>query len=447
MEPTEQDIGKYARLILKKKRLYFAVAASIMAAFVMAGYLLPKTYEAKCTVLIVKSVYDEYVKGIAITPSGNDSLGSFSFALTSKNLILKVLRDLGLVMDNMGPEEEEGLVGSFQANTAITIKSNKANPRMTELFEVSFRNSNPEFARDYVNALVRRYIGEDLSEKKEDTSEARQLLSGQVNLFKHKIDVIEGEIFGLKAGNSVYVVSDETKIYEKLVPLQNRLGELSVKYTDDYPEVIATKTEIRQLQDQLNYLRTRVVVNKNRSTAQKESGKTVEETSKKLADLERERDTYKKIYEELILRLSKSEVSQQMGPVDKAEMFNISEPAVLPTKPVSPDRVKVILLGILAGLAGGVGIIVLLDTMDHSVKSSKAIRTMGLPVLAIIPKIQTDKQVQREKIEDGIFYCLAGVYMLCILAIVAIEAMGLPYADTFAQQSLVAIKATVKSIF
>lgn len=447
MESTEQDIRKYARLILKKKRLYFAVAASIIAAFVIAGYLWPKTYEGKCTVLIVKSVYDEYVKGIAITPSGNDSLGSFSFALTSKSLILKVLSDLGLVMDNMSPDEEEGVVRSFQANTAITTKSNKANPRMTELFEVSFRNSNAELARDYVNALVRRYIGEDLSEKKEDTSEARQLLTGQVNLFKHKIDAIEADIFSLKAGNNVYVVSDETKINEKLVPLQNRLGELSVKYTDDYPEVIAAKTEIRHLQDQLNYLRARVVVDKNRSAAQKESGKTVEETSKKLADLERERDTYKKIYEELILRLSKSEVSQQIGNVDKAEMFNISEPAVLPTKPVSPDRVKVILMGIFAGLAGGIGIIVLLDAMDHSVKSSKAIRALGLPVLAIIPKIQTDKQVQREKLEDGIFYCLAGVYMLGVLAIVAIEAMGLPYADTFVHQSLGAVKDTVKGVF
>jgi hypothetical protein len=89
-------------------------------------------------------------------------------------------------------------------------------------------------------------------------------------------------------------------------------------------------------------------------------------------------------------------------------MFKIAEPAILPAKPVSPDRVKVILMGILAGLAGGIGIIVLLDAMDHSVKSSKAIRDLGLPVLAIIPKIQSDKQLQREKIQDGIFYCIAG---------------------------------------
>jgi len=447
MESTEPVVIKYARLMLRKKGLFFAVAASIMTVFIMAGYIWPKTYEAQCTVLIVKSVYDDYVKGIAITPSGEQSFGGLSFALTSKSLILKVLRDLGLVMDTMGPEEVENVVTTFQKRTTMTIPPNRANARMTDMFVVSYRDTNPELARDYVNTLVRRYIEEDFSGKKEDASEARRILSGQVKLFKNKIDAIEAEIAGFNTRDNVYSVADEAKINEKLIPLKNRLGELTVTYTDDYPEVIATKTEIKHLLVQLKYLRTRGIVNKNQLAARKESGKTVEDTSKKLLDLERERDTYKKIYEELVVRLSKSEVSQQMGSMDSAEMFKIAEAAVLPIKPVSPDMVKVILLGILAGLAGGIGIIVFLDAMDHSVKSSAAIRALGLPILAIIPKIQSEQQVRREKIQDGIFYCIAGLYMLCILAIFGIEALGLPYADAFAQQSLVAIKATVKSIF
>jgi capsular polysaccharide biosynthesis protein len=312
---------------------------------------------------------------------------------------------------------------------------------------VSFRDTNPELARDYVNTLVRRYIAEDLSGKKEDTSEARQLLSGQVQLFKNKIDAIEAVLVGLNTGNNVYVVDDEARINEKLIPLQTKLDGLSVTYTNDYPEVIAVKAEIRHLQEQLQDLRTRDVANKNRATAQNGSGKPVENAGKKRLDLERERDTYKKIYEELVVRLSQSEVSQQIGPTDRSEKFSIAEPAVLPTKPVSPDRVKVILMGIFAGLAGGIGIIVFLDAMDHSVKSSKAIRTLGLPILAIIPKIQSDQQVQREKIRDSILYGMAVLYLLCILAIVAVEAMGLTYADTVAHQSVGAGKSTVKGNF
>lgn len=445
MEAKEQDIRKYVRLIVKKKRLFFAFAASIMAIFIMAGYLLPKTYEAQCTVRMVRSVYDEYVKGIAITPSGEQSLGALSFALTSKSLILRVISDLGLMTDTMSPEEEEGMVGSFQQRTTMTIPPNRANPRMTDLFVVSFRDTNPELARDYVNMLVRRYIEEDFSGKKEDTSEAKRLLSGQVRLFKNKIDAIEAELAGLITGENAYVVADETKINEKLLPLQNRLDELSAAYTDDYPEVITVKAEIKHLQDRLRYMKTRDAAQK--TTVRNGSGTPGEDQGKKRLDLERERDTYKKIYEELVLRLSKSEVSQQMGPTDRSELFNISEPAVLPTRPVSPDRVKVILLGIFAALAGGIGIIVLLDAMDYSVKSSRSVRSLGLPVLAVIPKIQSDRQLLQEKIQDRIFYCIAGLYLLCILAIAGIEALGLPYADAFAQQSLVAIKATVKSIF
>ena len=447
MEPGEQDIKKYVRLVRKKKRLFFAIVASITVIFIMACYILPKTYEAKCTVLIVKSVYDDYVKGIAITPDVDESLGSLAFALKSKNLILRALRDLGFVVENVTPEEEEDLVKAFQKSTTVSIQPNRANPRMTDLFVVSFRDRNPELARDYVNALIRRYIDEDLTGKREDTSEAKRLLSGQVRLFKNKIDAIEAAIAGINAGDNAYALADEAKINEKLIPLQNKLGELTVTYTDDYPEVVATRSEIRRLQDQLKHLRTRSAVKDDRSSAEVGPGKPVEDAGKKRLELERERDTYKKIYEELVVRLSKSEVSQQMGPMNKAEMFSITEPAELPIKPVSPNRVKVILLGIVAGLAGGIGIIVLLDAMDHSVKSYSAVKALGLPVLAIIPKIQSDKQLLREKVRDGIFYSLAGLYMLGVLVIVVIEAMDLPYADTLAHRSLTAVKATVQRIF
>ena len=447
MGSTDQDMRKYVRLMVRRKGLLFAVAASIITLFIIVGYLMPKKYEAKCTVLIVKSVYDEYVKGIAITPTGDESFGSLSFALKSRYLVQKTIQDLGLTPDAMAADEAEDVLRKFQEGTVVTVQQNRNNPRMIDFFVVSFRDRNPERARDYVNTLVRRYIQEDLTGKKEDTSEAKRLLSEQVKLFKNKIDAIEAEIAGFNTGENVYVVADEVKINEKLIPLQNRLGELTVTYTDDYPEVIAIRTEIKHLQDQLKYLRTRGAVGENRSGAQHGSGKIVEDTSKKRLELERERDTYKKIYEELVVRLSKSEVSQQTGPLDRAELFNISEPAILPTKPVSPDRVKVILLGVLAGLAAGAGIVVLLDAMDHSVKTSQAIRALGLPVLAIIPKIQSDRQVLQEKILDGLVYAMAGLYMLCVLVIIVIEALGLPYGDAFAHQSLVAIKATVMGMF
>ncbi len=104
-------------------------------------------------------------------------------------------------------------------------------------------------------------------------------------------------------------------------------------------------------------------------------------------------------------------------------------------------------MGIMAGLAGGIGIVVVLDAMDHSVKSSKAIRGLGLPVLAIIPKIQSDQQVQREKMQDSILYGIAVLYMLCILAIVAVEAMGLTHCGYRCASVGRGCKAAVKGIF
>ena len=69
--------------------------------------------------------------------------------------------------------------------------------------------------------------------------------------------------------------------------------------------------------------------------------KDVPEEKKKLIDLERERNTYSKTYEELVLRLGQSEVSKQMEVQDKADTFRIVDPAITSKKPISPNRMKV----------------------------------------------------------------------------------------------------------
>ena len=54
----------------------------------------------------------------------------------------------------------------------------------------------------------------------------------------------------------------------------------------------------------------------------------------------------------------KTQVSTQAELQTKEGTFKIVDPAVLPITPVSPNRIKIILLGIIAGLAGAAGLIV-----------------------------------------------------------------------------------------
>ena len=67
------------------------------------------------------------------------------------------------------------------------------------LITVSFKDGNPRLARDYVNTLVRRYIEQNLSSKREASYGATSFISEQTSSLKEKLEKVNSEIGRLKA--------------------------------------------------------------------------------------------------------------------------------------------------------------------------------------------------------------------------------------------------------
>lgn len=247
---------------------------------------------------------------------------------------------------------------------------------------------------------------------------------------------------------------------------ENRIKQLLSSYTENYPEIIKLKAEIEALKAAPKAAGTPdySVPESEMSTlnpihqdlkqrlfqAEAEIGaidaklrqmgaviarkegelRNIPAEKMKLAELEKERDSHRVIYEQLLARQGQSEVSKQMEVEDKATTFRIVDPAVVPTKPVSPNRVRLILLGILAGIAGGAGIIFLRETLDSSVKESNTLRQLGLEVIAVIPRIFNADEEARIKKRDRIIYAVAGVYLLVIVSALVHEVMGLTLIES-----------------
>ncbi len=442
--PQEFDIKKYSQLLYQKRYVFVAIVVIVTSIAIAVSYAMPKIYEAKSTVLIERNYVNQLMKDIAVTPSIDDRVRALEAIVKSRALVLKVIGDLDLELTRKSDVEVEKLVQAFQKATDIKygIDLNKKNNM--DMFTVSFSNANPAMARDYVNILVRRYIEESLSHNRDETYSANKFLLEQIDLFKNKISAVEADIARISRQPRTVAVN---VAQERLRVLQKRLYELRLQYTDSHPEVIKLKAEIESLKSQsavgrlaedagrkgeqpqpsMQSLGESDAGNMSNEAAGEVQKQEKEFSSSKLSDrqkiaaLERDRDTYKKIYEDLMATLGKSEVSSHIEVQDKGGTFKILEPAILPFSPVSPNRVKIILLGLLAGIGGGIGFIILLDSMDKSVKTVDTLKTFGIPVLAVIPHIQHPTDIEKTKRNDLLLYVTAGVYLVCVAGLLAFE--------------------------
>lgn len=475
MTSNEMDYKRYLLLVKRDKKLCILVALIIMTLVTAATYLIPNKYEAKSTVFVEKSVISELLKGLTFTPSTEDKIKVLTYALNSRTLITKIIDELD--MKKGGEAELEKLIKSLQDNTQIKIKDREG------LFVISFQDRNAKLARDYVNALVRRYIDENTSSKREESYGATKFLSEQLTTFREKLQKSEEAANAFKRGSGSIANIDPTSLLKdindsqqraddlkirqaqlettlaglgkasspqsSLPALHKRLQELQLQYTDSYPEIIRLKDEIRGVEEQqkkrgqasvagrpsdspeydrLNSelkairqaetnLRTNIA--KNRNLLQ-----NIPAAKAELDNLEREKQSQKNLYESMLSRQGQSEVSKQMEVQDKSTVFRVVDPAVMPIKPVSPNRKKLIMLGILAGLGGGLGLVILKDQMNDSIKSVDMVKQFGLPVLAIIPRIEDPVQVALQARKDRKLYILSGMYFSVILSVLALEALG-----------------------
>src|SRR6185369_17420794 len=124
-----------------------------------------------------------------------------------------------------GEAEQEKLIKEIQDNTQIKIKDKEG------LFVISFQDKSPKIARDYVNALVRRYIDENTSSKREESYGATKFVSEQLTTFKEKLDKSEEAANAFKSGPGSVASVDPSLLLKDINDSQQRLDELRIRQT------------------------------------------------------------------------------------------------------------------------------------------------------------------------------------------------------------------------
>ena len=219
-------------------------------------------------------------------------------------------------------------------------------------------------------------------------------------------------------------VSGVTELIEKLAILKDRLSEAKRKYSNDHPDVISLQRSVtaveRGLQtasvmprqsyrntsapDNPRYVSLKTQLDAVQGNLNSERAKLIQ-LNEKLKEYEtrlfqtpvverdfrllsRDYDNAKKKYDEIKDKQLEARLAIELESSEKGQRFNIVKKANLPTSPDRPNRLGIILLGILLALGSGIASVTIREYMDSKIYNARdLISIFRAPPLVTIPYI------------------------------------------------------------
>ncbi|HUY12937.1 MAG TPA: Wzz/FepE/Etk N-terminal domain-containing protein [Terriglobia bacterium] len=136
-----------------------------------------------------------------------------------------------------------------------------------------------------------------------------------------------------------------------------------------------------------------------------------------LTDIMRNYNLAKKNYADLLNKVTQSEMATSLAMRQQGQQFRVVNPPSLPTKPSSPNRVKIGLGGAVGGLFLAAIVAFLVDSGDHSFYSEKDVsQRFKLPVVIAMPLFRTPSEERRRSWINA-FEWLAGTVLVLIVLV------------------------------
>jgi capsular exopolysaccharide synthesis family protein len=331
-------------------------------------------------------------------------------------------------------------VGAFLGSLSVKRVPN------TRLMDVSFESTDPQLAARMVNAHLETYIEQNYRRSYEATTHASTWLAGQLDELKIKVERSENARIEYERQNQIWTVDDKQTVttqrlgelnreltdaqsdrikkqalYEfakagelEAVPqlrnnavlqdLQRRRSDLSMQYTDavnqygpNFPKVQRIQAQIKDVNEQItrqsksviveleNDYRAALQLEELRSKALDQQKADTNVMSEKMVQyniLRREAEANKALYEGLLTKLKEAGISAGL----RSSNVRIVDPAMIPSTPARPAKARNIALAFLVGLVGGIGLALLREYLDNTVKTPDDVETLArLPSLAVVP--------------------------------------------------------------
>ena len=403
-------------------------------------------YPQERTNLASEDLIDRLRKDIVVEPvkasarTGEPTAFRISYVAPTRETAQRVVRELtALFIDENERARDQQSVGTtnFLANQLEDARRDLSN------------------AEGHLHEYKMQYLGE-LPEQEQSNLQMLTGLQAQFSAASAELDRVEQDKTYLESMRSEYKSlgpavnpAPGSTQPETLPELRAKLADLQSKYTDRYPEVIRTKSEIARLeklrQQQGNSdaaassktqqadvagdnnaqpnlieidsrLKALHLDIDNRRKQIEQLRQRIQELQahlnltpvrgEQLAEVTRNYQDAKERYESLLQKESQSELATNLEKRQQGEQFRVVDPASLPENPVEPNRAEVILGGWLLGLLAGMGLTVTKEMTTTRLDGKADVETVTpLPILVSVPLLRSpweETQARRHHLMEAL---------------------------------------------
>ncbi len=109
-------------------------------------------------------------------------------------------------------------------------------------------------------------------------------------------------------------------------------------------------------------------------------------------------------------------VSRGLEKEQKGGRFTLIDPARLPEKPFKPNRLAIMLIGVVLGVGAGFGMLAVREFLDESVRSVGALAAAtSFPVLGSIPEIEIEQdRINRKRKKIVLLLAIVGIIIAAV---------------------------------
>ena len=460
-EQNESAFGALSRLWRRRKwqaLSVFVVALAATASFVAS---LPDIYSSTATVMVNQQL-PQADAGAGPGGQGRDSqLDAVSEEVLSRDRLLALVKRFNLYPELRKEASEDALLTRMRQDIQLERKSGPQQwgQDPTFAFTLSYQGWSPKQVSEVTNALADSYVDQNNRMRSQQAAATLSTLQSQLSDIKHRLDMQGqrinafrashlGELPEQQATSLAMLQQLDGQLHENaqsltqtlqerqaaaaqkysgsqaddvsdLPALEDQLAALRSRYTDQYPDVVRLKQQIaalKKLQDDRASDDTTARADQDASpdttikSYQDEDSRLRTEIAGYQARLEnmpvREQQLQslmqgyaetQDVYSQLLKRYEQTPLPQDPG-----GQYRVLERATQPTDPSGPNRLRLLVLCLVASLGLAAALVFLLEQMDPNFHSVDELRGFSrVPVLANIPPIITHQDVWRSRLRFG----------------------------------------------